>query len=137
MIWLYHGTGGSGKSLDMVGDIMGKINIRKQNVIANFPLDIDLLYGARVDKYGFKHYKKHGIFYYFDNEHMTVSNLLKYVHKLHKSRKEAQTLLCIDECQFFFDPRDSKRKDRRLWLKFFTQHRKLGFNVILTTPSPT
>jgi zona occludens toxin len=137
MIWLYHGTGGSGKSLDMADDIFQKITSKYQNVIANFPLNIDMLYGAKIDKKGKKTYKKHGKFYYFDNDVMTVKNLIKYAKKLHKPRVEAQTLLCIDECQFFFDPRDNKRQDRRMWLKFFTQHRKLGFNIILTTPSPT
>jgi zona occludens toxin (predicted ATPase) len=135
MIWIYHGTGGSGKSLDMAGDILTKIMRSHQNVIANFPVNTDMLYGARVDQDGKKHFKRHGLFYYFDNDHMTVSNLIKYARKLHKLRVEGQTLLCIDECQFFFDPRDNGRHDRRMWLKFFTQHRKLGFNIILTTPT--
>jgi hypothetical protein len=139
MIWFYYGTGGSGKSLDMAGDVMNKVRYKYQNVIANFPVNIDMLYPApHIDKKtGFKTYRKHGRFYYFDNDHMTVENLIKYASKLHKPRLEGQTLLCIDECQFFFDPRDCHRKDRRTWLKFFTQHRKLGFNVILTSPTPT
>lgn len=126
MIWLYYGTGGSGKSLDMANDVMVKIRRRHQNVIANFPCNLELLY---------RNSKNHGLFYFFDNDFMTVKNLIAYAKKFHKRGVEGQTLLCIDECQFFFDPRDNKRRDRRAWLKFFTQHRKLGFNVILTTPA--
>ena len=41
----------------------------------------------------------------------------------------------IDECQIIFNCRDFGRKDRNAWVTFFSQHRKLGFNVILITQS--
>ena len=37
----------------------------------------------------------------------------------------------IDESQILFNSRDYGRKDRAGWLSFFTQHRKLGYEVIL------
>jgi zona occludens toxin (predicted ATPase) len=141
MIWLYHGTGGSGKSLDMASDVMDKIVTSHKNVIANFPVNVDMLYHGVKNSKSDKQYfvddkkRKHGEFYYFDNDNMTVRNLIKYAKKMHKPRIENQTLICIDECQRFFNPRDCQRKDRKLWVDFFTQHRKLGYNLILTTPS--
>lgn len=134
-VWVYYGTMGSGKSLDMAQDIYNKIRFNHQNVIANFPMNTDLLYGKYTDKSGKVCYKNHGHFYYVDNEFMNVRLLVKYAKKFHEPRKESQTLICLDECQFFFDPRDNKRQDRRNWMKFITQHRKLGFNMIITCPT--
>ena len=42
MIYLYSGTPGSGKSLHMARDIMFKLR-RGQNVIANFPINMELV----------------------------------------------------------------------------------------------
>jgi hypothetical protein len=135
MIWVYYGTCGSGKSLELAQDVYIRIHNLHKNVIANFPMNRDMLYGKKTDKKGNVKYKKHGIFYYVDNDFMSVKLLVNYAKKFHKSRKESETLLVIDECQFFFDPRDNKRADRRVWMKFFTQHRKLGFNIIIVCPT--
>lgn len=83
-----------------------------------------------------------------------------YALKFHKRGKEHQTLIVIDEAQMFFNPTIVKEfntlsqeyKRRRLpfkidenskyayedtyrndWLKFFTQHRHLGYDIILVS----
>ena len=47
--------------------------------------------------------------------------------------KKAQTLIIIDEAQLIFNSRDwnGKNGDRMQWIKFFSQHRKYGYNIIL------
>lgn len=126
MIYLYSGTPGGGKSLHMARDIMFKLR-RGQNVIANFPINLE-----EVEKgiLGFK-YKNLGKFTYIDNSELTVKFLLEYAYKNHKIGKEGQTLLCVDECQVIYNAREFNSKQRLEWVKFYSQHRKLGYNVIL------
>lgn len=137
MIYAYIGTGGSGKSLDMAQDIYNRVRKQRdkghRNVIANFEVNRQMLYGD---------VKTHGLFYHFDNSVMTVENLKRYAMNVHKPPSafknqrdfEGQTLVCIDECQRFFNPREYARRDRMEWVTFFTEHRHYGFNFILTTP---
>jgi len=123
MIWFYSGTPGSGKSLHMAKDIYFKLLHKKQNVIANFPVDTKLI--SNNGK------KKIGNFIYKDNSELTVKYLVEYAKENHVIGKEGQTLVCIDECQVLFNPREFDRKDRLNWITFFTQHRKFGYNFIL------
>ena len=44
---------------------------------------------------------------------------------------EGRALLVIDEAQLVFNSRDWNAAGRREWIAFFTQHRKLGCDVIL------
>lgn len=124
MIYLYSGTPGSGKSLHMARDIMVKLK-RKHGVIANFPINTNKLKKGIFRKPGF------GKFTYIDNSELTADFLKEYAYKHHKIGKEGQTLVCIDECQVIFNAREFSRKDRMEWVKFFSQHRKLGYNIIL------
>lgn len=128
MIYLYSGTPGSGKSLHMASDILAKLRIKKQNVIANFPINEDV-----VSKSLFGSKNKTGTFIYKDNSELTVKFLVDYARKNHKLGKEGQCLICLDECQILFNPREFSKHDRLQWIEFFTQHRKLGYNVILVT----
>ena len=43
MIYFYSGTPGSGKSLHCARDIYNKLFIKKENVIANFPINEQML----------------------------------------------------------------------------------------------
>lgn len=45
--------------------------------------------------------------------------------------REGALKLYIDECQLIFNARTWNDKDRKEWIKFFTQHRKLGYDVYL------
>lgn len=122
MIDLYSGTPGSGKSLHVARDIFIKLNVKKQCVIANFPINLELISKKSKDK-----------FFCFDNANLTVKALVDFAKENHVMGKEGQTLLVIDECQTFFNPREFARKDRLEWNNFFSQHRKLGYSVILVT----
>lgn len=126
MIWLYSGTPGSGKSLHTAKDIMTKLR-RGQRVIANFPINIDVVKGTGL----LKHKIKSDNFVYKDNPELTVDFLVKFAKEHHKKGKEAQTLLVIDECSVIFNPREYARKDRMNWIKFMQHHRKMGYNIIL------
>ena len=123
-VYLYSGTPGSGKSLHVVKDIRDKL-LRGGNVIANFPINLDNIKPRKN--------KKLGIFKYVDNDDLTVQYLFNFYKKYHVKGKEKQTLLVIDECQTKFDPRDFRDKSRKSFNRFFSLHRKLGFNVILVS----
>lgn len=118
MIWLYSGTPGSGKSYHAVQDIWHRVNKKKgyQRVIANFPLTVS------SDQ-----------FHYFDTSDMTVENFIRFSKKHHAPYAEGQTLVVIDEAQIIFNSRswNTDGNSRLDWIKFFSQHRKLGFNFIL------
>lgn len=133
MIWLYSGTPGSGKSYHAVADAVKKLGKRKKNrVIANFPLQ-----GKRITER----------FEYWDNSEITISRLMEYAREHHKMGLEGQCLLIIDEAQCIFNSRDWNGKgiihgalkrtpDTRMdWIKFLSQHRKFGFNIILVAQS--
>ena len=66
---------------------------------------------------------------------MTAERLVAYALEHHKIGVEGQALVVIDECQIIFNCRDFGRKDRNAWVTFFSQHRKLDFNIILITQS--
>lgn len=122
MICLYSGTPGSGKSFHATDNIYCSLRYGR-NVIANFPF--------RTDK--MKHCR--GKFLYLDNSELTIAKLLKFAKENHKSRKEGQTLLVIDEAGVKFNARCWNDKDRLQWLDFFSQHRKFGFDIILIAQS--
>lgn len=122
MIYFYSGTPGSGKSLHAVRDIYFRLNRNKKypNVIANFMIN------ERMVK------NKKAKFIYKDNSELTVEFLLNYAMENHKIGVENQTLVVVDECSVIWNAREwMKDNDRMEWLKFFVQHRKLGYNFIL------
>jgi len=127
MIYFYSGTPGSGKSLNLARDICTKLR-RGQDVICNFDINIDVV---RKGFLGIFEFKKLGKFVYRDTFEITVPFLIEHAKKNHIRGKEGQTLLIIDECAIIFNSRDVKRNDRMEWIKFFQQHRKLGYNIIL------
>lgn len=121
MIFLYSGTPGSGKSYHAVADIAAKLRRREKNgVIANFPLLTDQIKRCK------------GKFTYLDNSEITVPYLTDYAAANHVQGVEGQTLLVIDEAQCLFNSREWASGVARMdWIRFFSQHRKLGYNVIL------
>lgn len=125
MIWLYSGTPGSGKSYHALKDILAKVKRKENNkVIANFPVDCG---------------KYQSNFIYKDNTEITISYLVQFARDNHKIGIENQTLVVIDEAGVKFNCRDgfsgTTSKIRMEWLKFFAQHRKLGYNFILVAQS--
>lgn len=127
MMSLYSGTPGSGKSLSMCKEVAFWLKSLNKNVIANTRINRKFILGD----------KKGGRFYYFSNDVLTPDLLYKYALRFHKLGVESQTLIVMDEAQVKFSPTAVKlftQEDnnyRQDWLEFFTQHRHLGFDVII------
>lgn len=116
-IFLMTGTPGSGKSLHMAAILKWRLK-RKLPTICNFEIA-----GAN---------RLHG-FACIENDDLTCEYLEDFARDYFadKNFREGAIKLYIDECQLLFNARtwnDAKRKD---WIKFFTQHRKLGYDVYL------
>lgn len=118
MVLLYSGTPGSGKSYHATKRVHDMTK-KGMFVIANFSV---ILPPAQA-----------GRFFFVPTEELTVDFLLKFHLEHLKQGKESQCLILIDEAAVLFNSRDYGRKDRSDWLKFFAQHRKLGYDVILIT----
>lgn len=134
MIYLYSGTPGSGKSFHACLDIYRRLKrIDRNRVIANFPFKLESKFVGHFD--------------YWDNPDITIDHLMQYAAKYHKRGVEGQTMVVIDEAQCIFNSRDwngkgvlysalKKNPDTRMdWIKFFSQHRHLGFNFVLIAQS--
>lgn len=121
MIYFYSGTPGSGKSLHLAKDIYYRLNRSKYPfVIANFSINMKMIKNKKAR------------FIYKDNEEITIKFLLDYALENHTLGKENQTLLVFDEAHTIWNSREwQSNKDRLDWLKFFSQHRKLGYNIIV------
>lgn len=126
MISLFTGTPGSGKSLDTAYMIYKWINLYNDPVVCNFQIDTTI----------FKKHRKGG-FLYVPNQFLTPDFLIDYSQQyqeviLHgRKAKEDSILLVIDEAQLLFNARDWQNQNRAKWLEFFTQHRKLGYYIVL------
>ena len=118
MISLYSGTPGSGKSLHCARTIINWSRLGYP-VIGNFTVDLS-------------NYKR-ADFTYCPNDKMTPKFLIEYSRQRFgdKTPKEGSILLVIDECQLLFNAREWQQSGRAQWLSFFTQHRKLGYDIIL------
>ncbi len=120
MVTMYTGTPGSGKSVHAAQDIISCLK-RGKGLIANY----------RINEKAVGKCKSHAL--YWDNPSLTVARLVQYAFEHKQIGKEGSCLLIVDEAQVKFNCRDMGRKDRQDWVNFFTQHRKLGFDVILIT----
>ncbi len=123
MITLYSGTPGAGKSLHLASRLYNRMQHVRAPIIGNF-------------KANFCSIKKpKGDYLYMDNVDLTPERLIwfskNYSAYIGRHVKEGEILLVIDECQLLFNSRDWGSRDRGAWLSFFTQHRKLGYEVIL------
>lgn len=119
MISLYSGTPGSGKSLH-VARLLFERDKKELVTIGNFDINKDLLLHPQN-------------YFSVENEDLTPQFLYEFSVNYFSDHKykEGLLLVVIDEAQLIFNSRDWNRKDRNLWIKFFTQHRKLGFNIIM------
>lgn len=119
MIYLYSGLPGSGKSYHIAHDIWlaSKFGRGRSHYICNFPVsvpDVDVL-----PPRGF--------------EVADVLDLQRRYASSHEVSREGQIKLVIDECGMIFNPRNwnDPSVNRMDWINFFSQHRKLNFDVIL------
>ena len=118
MIWLYSGTPGSGKSLNTARLIITRARFGAP-VVGNFPTDLS-------------RYKRAN-YTYLPNDEITPERLEQISKDYFKGEKvrEGAIVLILDECQLLFNAREWQKTGRAEWLSFFTQHRKLGYDIIL------
>lgn len=123
MITLYSGTPGAGKSLHLASRLYNRMKYVNAPTIGNFACDFSSIKKPR------------GEYVYLDNSVLTPLKLIEfsnsYAERIGRRPKEGEILLVIDECQILFNARDWGQKNRAEWCSFFTQHRKLGFEVVL------
>lgn len=126
MITLYSGTPGSGKSLHLAEKLYYRVKNYNGVVIGNFDFNVANIKG-----------KHRGRYISINNDRLTPNRLKKFSidyrrHYLsNKPVPEGKFLLVIDECQILFNSREWQMAGRNAWLSFFTQHRKLGYDIIL------
>lgn len=126
MIDIYTGTPGSGKSLHVADRIKVWVEVYKRPVICNFTVNLQYC-KAKGD----------GTVYTVPNSRLNEENLINfsksYFQKRNERIKEDTILLVIDEAQLIFNARSWNDKERKNWISFFTQHRKLGYRIILVS----
>jgi zona occludens toxin (predicted ATPase) len=123
MIELYSGTPGSGKSFHACQKIYNRLKYTDSGVVANFPIKLP------------KKFKSKGYFNYVSNDDMTIDYLLWYSQEFNRKGREHEALIVIDEAGIKFNSRQWNSPDRFQWLNFFSQHRKLGYDIILISQS--
>lgn len=119
-VYLYTGTPGSGKSLHMSKLLYWDVRMNRA-CVANFGINESMFKGGT------------GSFIELDNSELTPSKLIEIAKQVFATVpfKEGAIKLYIDECQVIFGNRDWRAADRADWIRFFTQHRKFGYDVIL------
>lgn len=121
MITLYTGTPGSGKTLHAVSAIWATLKTRKP-VVSNIALNPDEL-GEYRDYYR-----------YFEATSITPQSLYQFSRDLlGQHPRENDILLVLDECQLIFSSRRWRENEKAGWILFMTQHRKIGYDIILIT----
>ncbi len=123
MIKLFTGTPGSGKSLHAAKMIYYTLRSGRP-VIANFDINTKSI----------KHRKNRELkFIKKENYEITPQFLVNFALGFWKGKrvKEEEILLVIDEAQVMFDSRQWQKADRHEWVKFFAQHRKFGYHIVL------
>lgn len=123
MIYAYIGTPGSGKSLHAARELI-KQDSRNLPTILNYSVNpACLLHPENV---------------FLPDDSLSPEMLIGFSRWFFHTRgvsrpEEGQILLIIDEAQVLFNARSWNEKGRADWVRFFSQHRKYGFDVILIT----
>ena len=129
MIEAYTGTPGSGKTYHAVYDMWEALKYGRP-VISNIPLDLpEKLLGKK------REWRNWRFVEIYDIKPLMLYQLSESIReqKGFKRVPEDYILLVIDEAQLIFNCRDWQAQDRKEWLSFFQQHRKLGYHVVLIT----
>lgn len=134
MIELYSGFVGSGKSYCATHLACRIVDSRFNNtyVIANFPIKPK----KRFLHWFYKDNNKYlplDRWIYKSNDDLTVKYLLDKSLKMGWNKKESSALLIFDEASIPFNSRTFHNSDRMEWIKFLTQSRKFGYDVIFIT----
>lgn len=133
-IELYTGFVGSGKSFcaTKLGINIVDAPLGKKYVIANFPIKpkkkmLHFLYKEE------NKYRPLDRWIYKSNEELTVDFLINKSLEMGWNKKESSCLLIFDEASIPFNARTYQRRDRLEWIKFLSQSRKFGYDVIFIT----
>lgn len=116
LIEIYTGYPGTGKSLH-VAQRVRSVARRGYPVISNVKYNL-----------------KEGRSIYVPNPRLTPEALEKFAVAYWQGKvqvKEGSILLVIDEAQLMLNSRDWQDSKRMQWLGFFSQHRKLGYSIVL------
>lgn len=118
-ITIFTGTPGSGKSYHAAREIHEALRFSKSYVITNFPIHNERYQNA--------------LYECVENDQLNPDLLVSRAVDFWSVRKfkEGGLLLVLDEAQLIFNSRTWNSADRLKWIQFFSQHRKLGYNVIL------
>lgn len=125
MIYLYSGTPGSGKSMDVSKVIFDTLRFKNKYVVTNIKINLELFSEKKRKKY-----------FYFDFNNNNINDLINiskdYFSNFSKDKKmrESRIVFIIDEAQMFFNTRNWNSSNRADWNKFFTIHRHLGYDII-------
>jgi zona occludens toxin len=136
MIELYTGFVGSGKSYHATarGVTIADAPMGKRYVIANFPIFPKKKFFAKLPllKKMVKEPFVKSRWIYKENEELTVDYLIAASHELGFYGNESSCLLIFDEAGIMFNSRDWNIKPdaRKAWIKFFSQSRKFGYDVV-------
>lgn len=133
-IELYTGFVGSGKSFcaTKLGVNIVDAPFGKRWVIANFPIKpkkkiLHFLYKEEKKYHPLKRW------IYKPNEELTVDYLVSKSLEMGWNKKESSCLLIFDEASIPFNARTYQRHDRLDWIKFLSQSRKFGYDIIFIT----
>jgi hypothetical protein len=127
VIALFTGSVGSGKSYHALCAGLQKISsIPQRYVVANFPIVF------REGKKGERERERWFFWHEISPERLIAFSVEKGFYG-----KEGHCLLIIDEAGCVFNSRDWQIKgaERTKWVKFFSQSRKFGYDVILVAQS--
>lgn len=135
----YTGTPGSGKSYHVLELIIKELGKGKY-VIANFPLN----FPPNMVKKGYS-----DRFMFIPDKHLMGAEgvirlyreSLKVVYESEDGKvkehqffgEESQCLVVIDEAGNYHPPEKSTSPEQILWQKFYTMHRKLGYDIVLVS----
>lgn len=117
-IYLYTGTPGSGKSIHMAKNLFWQIKM-KRPAVANFEINNSMFADGGSS------------FVFMENDELRPDRLEKIArdHFEREPFREGAIKLYIDEAQIKFNSRDWRNNAE--WIKFFTQHRKMGYDVVM------
>lgn len=136
MIEIYTGFVGSGKSYHATqrGVTIADAPKGKRWVIANFPIKPKKKLAAKLPVLGKKIKEPYNKprWIYKDNDSLTVDFLIETSHEKGWYGNESQCLLIIDEAGILFNSRDwnVKADERKKWIKFLSQSRKFGYDIV-------
>lgn len=125
MISIYTGTPGSGKSYHVALRVWRALRSRRiKLIVSNVDFSIPEKYREKL--------------IVIDNFHMTKQRLENIISERMQDGdkiREGQFLLVLDEAQLLFNARAWQATDSKGWIEFFTQHRKMGYDVLLVSQS--